>query len=66
MNHLSDTSYHQLHDVRNHQHVQQLEQQLIVLNNWKNKAKVQLSYFHAACRLYNFCDFQEVSELLND
>lgn len=41
-----------------------LQQQLVLLTEWKNKAIVQLEYFRCACRLYNFCEVDKVNELL--
>lgn len=53
-------------EATNHMLPEKLEEQLTVLTEWKLKAIVQLEYFQTACKLYNFCDADEVSELLKN
>lgn len=49
---------------QHHHYNENLQQELMQLNEWKNKAKVQLEYFRMACNLYNLCDTNTLNDLL--
>ena len=52
-------------EVSNHPpYDEKLQEQLMQLHEWKNKAKVQLEYFRMACNLYNLCDTNTLNDLL--
>jgi hypothetical protein len=66
MNFVSESTSQSYQEPGKHLQPEELQEQLMVLTEWKSKAKIQLEYFRYACRLYNLCDSCEVSELLND
>lgn len=44
----------------------ELQNKIVILSDWQKKAIVQLEHFRMACRIYNFCDEQQVNELLSN
>ena len=66
MNFSSETTSQTYQEPGKYMKPEELQEQLMVLNEWKSKAKIQLEYFRYACRLYNLCDSNEVNQLLND